>query len=199
MPNTNNPHKRIKAAGCLIVLSLTSILMACSSENKEGIYVPEESEIVITETEETEENIIVEIKGEVEKPGVYTMDPGSRLNDLLIISGGASAQANLRSVNLAMKITDGDSFYIPSQEEEADVSAEISVIVGGSESDGKIDLNRATREELMSVTGIGPSTADNILAYREEKGRFESVDDLINVNRIGEKTLEKLRDFFIVK
>ena len=174
------------------------LLSACSGESKEGIFVPEEEEIIVTETEEPEEIMVVEIKGEVKKPGVYAMEPGSRLNDLLNTSGGALPEATLRNVNLAMRIADGDSFYIPSKE-ETEESAGPSVIVGGGEAEGKIDLNKASREELMSVTGIGPSTADNILAYREENGRFSSVDDLINVNRIGEKTLEKLRDFFIVR
>lgn len=71
--------------------------------------------------------------------------------------------------------------------------------VHGDQKESKINLNTATREELMSVTGIGPSTADNILAYREKTGKFSSVEDLLQVDRIGEKTLEKLRDFFTVK
>jgi len=182
----------------LMIFSSIFLLSACSGESKEGIFVPEEEEIIVTETDKPEEIMVVEIKGEVKKPGVYAMEPGSRLNDLLNTSGGALPEANLRNVNLAMRIADGDSFYIPS-EEESEESAGTSVIVGGGEAEGKIDLNNASREELMSVTGIGPSTADNILAYREENGRFSSVDDLINVNRIGEKTLEKLRDFFIVR
>jgi competence protein ComEA len=122
--------------------------------------------------------------------------PGdSRLNDLVQVSGGTTPSANLRNVNLAMKIEDGQSFYIPSVHEE-----EQEITVGEeNQGDGKIDLNKATREDLMSVTGIGPSTADNILAYREENGKFTSVDELVQVNRIGDKTLEKIRDFFIVK
>lgn len=181
----------------VMIFSFSFLLCACNAKN-EAIFVPEEEEITVTNTEQPEEIMVVEIKGEVNQPGVYAMEPGSRLNDLLSLSGGALPEANLRNVNLAMRVADGDSFYIPSQEETAE-SPEPSVIVGGGESEGKIDLNKATREELMGVTGIGPSTADNILAYREEKGRFDSVDELINVNRIGEKTLEKLRDFFIVR
>jgi competence protein ComEA len=71
---------------------------------------------------------------------------------------------------------------------------------GGTESNDKtIDLNKATKEELMTVPGIGPSTADNIINYRDEAGRFNSVDDLLNVDRIGDKTLEKIQKYFIVR
>lgn len=187
-----------KTSEYLIIFTLFILLTGCSSQNKEGLFVPEEKEIIVTESMTPVEIIVVEIKGEVAKPGVYAVEPGSRLNDLLNLSGGALPLANLRNVNLAMRIADGDSFYIPSKEEEHETD-EKSIIVGGGEAEGKIDLNKATREELMSVTGIGPSTADNILLYREEKGRFSSVDDLIHVNRIGEKTLDKIRDFFIVR
>ena len=92
---------------------------------------------------------------------------------------------------------DGDSFYIPSLDEEIEVPMEGAP--SGSNQQGKIDLNRATKEELMTVTGIGPATAENILAYREEHGPFKTVDGLLQVNRIGEKTLDKIRDSFIVR
>lgn len=189
---------KITASGCFVVLSLLLMLTGCSSQQEESLFVTDDEEIIVSPPDQTEDIMVVEIKGQVDKPGVYSIDPGSRLNDLLILSGGALPEANLRNVNLAMKIADGDSFYIPSKD-ESEESSETTVIVGGGEKEGKIDLNKATREELMGVTGIGPATADNILAYRDEKGRFSSVDDLINVNRIGEKTLDKIRDFFVVR
>lgn len=198
MLNTKLFHLWKKSLGLLVIFTLFILFSGCSSKEEEGIFITDDTEITVSEPEEPEETMIVEIKGQVNQPGVYAIDPGSRLNDLLILSGGALPEADLRNVNLAMRIADGDSFYIPSQG-ETEESGETSVIVGGKEEKGKIDLNKATREELMSVTGIGPATADNILAYREEIGRFSSVDDLINVNRIGEKTLDKLRDYFIVR
>jgi len=180
---------------CLSICLFTSI--GCGRSDA-PLFLEEETEeeiVVVTTESDIVVDIIVEIKGEVKKPGVYAMPVNSRLNDLLIVSGGVSTIANLRNVNLAMKIEDGESFYIPSIHDE-----EEEIISGEQErEDGKIDLNKASREDLMSVTGIGPATADNILAYREEVGKFNSVDELVHVNRIGDKTLEKIRDFFIVK
>ncbi len=180
------------------ILGLCLISSTGCSASDDNLFLEEETaEDIIVVEKETDEilDIIVEIKGEVQKPGVYAMPVNSRLNDLLAVSGGVSAFANLRNVNLAMKIEDGESFYIPSIHDE-----EEEIVLGDQkQEDGKIDLNKASREDLMSVTGIGPATADNILAYREEVGKFNSVDELVHVNRIGDKTLEKIRDFFIVK
>lgn len=182
---------------CICMATLILSFSGCSRD-KEALFLDPEAEeeiVVVTEDEVPLLSIIVEIKGEVLDPGVYTVPGDSRLNDLVLESGGITSSANLRNVNLAMKIEDGQSFYIPSVHDE-----EQEIIVGEeTQGNGKIDLNKATREELMSVTGIGPSTADNILAYREENGKFSSVDELVQVNRIGDKTLEKIRDYFIVK
>jgi len=171
------------------------MVAGCSAEKDIFEDTPEEGITVSVKEEETE-TFIVEIKGEVMKPGVYAMKKDSRLNDLIVEAGGASPDANLRYINLAIRLIDGDSFYIPNSEEEEMSTGEI----GGTESKDKtIDLNKATKEELMTVPGIGPSTADNIINYREEAGRFNSVDDLLNVDRIGDKTLEKIRSYFIVR
>ena len=196
-------NKRIGAVRTKKIMIITWMIffifssIACSSSD-EKLFLEEETPdeiVVVTKESDDVMVIIVEIKGEVQKPGVYSMSGNSRLNDLLAVSGGASPDANLRNVNLAMKIEDGESFYIPSIHDE-----EEEIVLGEQKrDDGKIDLNKASREDLMSVTGIGPSTADNILAYRDEVGKFNSVDELVQVNRIGDKTLEKIRDFFIVK
>ncbi|HSR04149.1 MAG TPA: helix-hairpin-helix domain-containing protein [Proteiniclasticum sp.] len=186
---------RIMICACLCICLFSS--SGCSRSD-DHLFLDEETDdeiVVVTKESDIVMDIIVEIKGEVQKPGVYAMPVNSRLNDLLTVSGGVSTSANLRNVNLAMKIEDGESFYIPSIHDE-----EEEIILGEQKrEDGKIDLNKASREDLMSVTGIGPATADNILAYREEVGKFNSVDELVQVNRIGDKTLEKIRDFFIVK
>lgn len=178
---------------------LVSFMFTGGCKHKEeDLFLPKDTQVVVNEpTEVLEQVIIVEIKGQVLKPGVYALPADQRLNDLLLLSGGVTESANLRHINLAMKIVDGDSFYIPAIDEEVDLTSTDPGM--GKPSDGKIDLNRATKEELMTVTGIGPATAENILAYREEHGLFKTVEDLLQVNRIGEKTLEKIRDSFIVR
>lgn len=201
-----------------IRLILGFILLFTASggcKNKESIVIDDFSEVIEIDkekleiTDETDNNkleeAIVEIKGEVLNPGVYKIIEGDRLNDLITLAGGITENAYLRNTNLALKISDGESFYIPKIGEE-DVNL---IIAGNSDSGGGngseskekdlIDLNKATKEDLMTVPGIGPQTANNIIDYKEENGSFKSVDDLLNVNRIGEKTLEKLRGYFIVR
>ncbi len=186
--------KLLVTIGVILILLLP---VGCRSK-EEDLFLSDETEVVVKQPlPEVEQVIIVEIKGQVVNPGVYALLGNKRLNDLLSLSGGVTQNANLRHVNLAMKIMDGDSFYIPSLDEEIEVPMEGAP--SGSNQQGKIDLNRATKEELMTVTGIGPATAENILAYREEHGPFKTVDGLLQVNRIGEKTLDKIRDSFIVR
>ena len=183
----------------VIILMVGALLLGGCTKTEEDLFVTKEPEVVVQEATKPEEHkIIVEIKGHILNPGVYVLDENQRLNDLIILSGGASENANLRHVNLAMKIMDGDSFYIPSMDEEVDPMVQSS-LGGGETKEGKINLNQASKEELMTVTGIGPATADNILAYREENGPFKTVEDLLQVNRIGEKTLDKIRDSFVVR
>lgn len=186
---------QMKTASLIFVILGILMMVGCSTEKDVFEDAPDEGITVSVKAEENP-SFIVEIKGEVMKPGVYAMKKDSRLNDLVLEAGGASPDANLRHINLAIRLIDGDSFYIPNLDEEESSSGNS----GGTESKDKtIDLNKATKEELMSVPGIGPSTADNIINYREEAGRFNSVDDLLNVDRIGDKTLEKIRSYFIVR
>lgn len=193
-----NNSKDFKLMVIFIILVVNLTILGACGEKEEELFVSDTPEVVIKQPEViNEENIVVEIKGHVLNPGVYSLKNNQRLNDLVLISGGVTENANLRHVNLAMKIMDGDSFYIPSMDEEVNHSVESSS--GGENKDGKIDLNKATKEQLMTVTGIGPATAENILSFREENGLFKTVDDLLKVNRIGEKTLDKIRDSFIVR
>jgi len=184
-----------KTSILMFSIILILIMAGCSAEKDIFKESPDEG-IKVSVKKEENESLIVEIKGEVIKPGVYIMKKDSRLNDLVLEAGGASPDANLRYINLAIRLLDGDSFYIPNMEEEEPTHLQ----PGGTENKEKtIDLNKATKEELMTVPGIGPSTADNIINYREETGRFNSVDDLLQVDRIGDKTLEKIRSYFIVR
>ncbi len=191
--------KSTKRGFLFVTMLIVGMLFSSGCGNKdEDLFLPVETGVVVKEsTKEEEQVIIVEIKGQVVNPGVYALPGEHRLNDLLSLSGGVTENANLRHVNLAMKMMDGDSFYIPAMDEEIDVT--MGGASTGTNQEGKIDLNRATKEELMTVTGIGPATADNILAYRDEHGPFKTVDGLLQVNRIGEKTLDKIKDSFIVR
>jgi competence protein ComEA len=140
-------------------------------------------------------------------PGVYQLPPGSRVQDALDSAGGLAADADPRSISLARVLSDGEKLYVPAagefppEGEVASRSASIAIdqpaAPGGAQS--RIDINTATLEELDTLPGIGPKTAQAILDYRQTNGMFKSVEDLLNVKGIGDATLAKLRDLVIVQ
>ncbi|MBN2908588.1 helix-hairpin-helix domain-containing protein [Polycladomyces sp. WAk] len=146
--------------------------------------------------------IVVDVKGAINHPGVYKLSGGSRVLDAMKQAGGAAPSADLNRVNLAQPLADGMVVYIPRKGEQGPppvVGASVSTPGGGTQKSttdhgGKISLNSATAEQLDQLDGIGPSKAAAIIRYREEHGPFRSVDELANVPGIGEKTLAKFRD-----
>lgn len=142
--------------------------------------------------------IIVEIKGEVKKPNVYTMDYGSRVNDLIEKAGGLTEKADKMSLNCSMKLKDEDCIVVLNKDNPKENNLKqnnVHNVTGGTNNkEGKININTATKEELMKLPGVGEVTAENIINYREKSGGFNSVDDITKVNRIGTKTLAKFKD-----
>lgn len=154
-----------------------------------------------SEKEIKNEKILVHVAGEVLNSGVYELESGARVIDALMAAGGATSLANLDIINLAAPISDGEKIYIPSVIEKINQfnqnSSFTSYSSGGSS--GKININTADASELQKLTGIGPGKAKSIIDYRNKNGPFKSVDDLLNVSGIGEKTLEKIRDEIVVR
>lgn len=142
--------------------------------------------------------IFVHITGEVFKPDVYEMSPGSRMNDLIDLAGGFTDKANKDLVNLAAKLEDEMMVRIPSIDDEENPSSqasnEIMGLVGDWDSaSSKININTASLEELQTLSGIGPKTAEKIINHRQEK-KFEKIEDIQNVSGIGEKTFEDIKE-----
>lgn len=187
------------AKGFLMIPVFLMGMSGCSDNLYEEEVEP--TEVIVREQAPAAVGVVVvEIKGEVVKPGVYTIEEDKRLNDLLLLAGGRTVNAELRHINLARKLKDGDSFYIPGIGEEIPKDPGSGTgFPSQNEEKGKIDINEATREELMSVPGIGPATADNILSYKESVGAFKTIEDLLEVDRIGDKTLEKLKEYLEVR
>jgi competence protein ComEA len=133
---------------------------------------------------------IAHAAGAVGRPGVYRLQAGARVTDLLDAAGGPTPDADLDQLNLAAPVTDGERIYVPRHGELQPLADPRSP--PGSVT-GPVDLNRATAEQLDALPGIGPATAQAILAYREQHGRFRSVDELLEVRGIGDAKLEQLR------
>jgi competence protein ComEA len=159
-------------------------------------------QVVLPTPSPTETNEIkVHVTGAVNAPGVYTLWDGARVDDAIAIAGGASSEADLEAVNLALKVRDEDKVTIPRQGEIiAGVSPPPSGVItssGGSRS--IIDLNTADATALTSLPGIGEGRAHTIIAHREQNGPFTRIEDLLEISGIGSATLEAIRNLVVVR
>lgn len=176
------------------------------------------------ETNKTDKNkIVIYIIGEVKQEGVYELDENSRISDAIETAGGTKENADLSQINLAYKIEDGMRIYIPKKgelvQDKEKIEDKTQEIVTGKSTDitnttsvntnlsinkksktdiEKINLNKATQTELETLPGIGPSTAEKIIAYRKENGNFKNIEDIMNVNGIGESKYNKIKDLISV-
>lgn len=139
----------------------------------------------------------VHAAGAVARPGVYRVRTGGRVSDLLDAAGGPAGDADLDQVNLAAKVADGERVYVPRRGESPPPVAASSGSgpsgSGGGPASGPLNLNTATLEQLDGLPGVGPATAQAILDYRKARGRFRSVDELMEVRGIGEAKLAAIR------
>ena len=153
----------------------------------------------------TENTVIyVDVTGAVKAPGVYTLPAGSRVFEAIALAGGAREDASLENLNQAGLLQDGQQIRVYTEEEAAQMEQQGSLpslpgaetAAGQKESQeaSKVNINTAGKEELMTLTGIGETRAEAILAYRQETGGFQAPEDLMQVEGIKEKTFEKLKD-----
>lgn len=138
---------------------------------------------------------VVQVAGEVRRPGVYRLRAGERVDDAVRLAGGATARADLTGVNLAAKVEDGRQVIVPRRGAAgAGGSMTGGAAAGSGAAGGALNLNTATVEQLDELDGIGPATAQKIVAYRQQRGGFRSVSELDQVPGIGPKRLAALRD-----
>jgi len=158
----------------------------------------EEQSVVMAEELAEPVEIVVHIEGAVNNPGVYAVSEGSRVNDLLILAGGATDEADLSRVNLAAFLQDAQQIIIPIYGEEF-VQLEQTTATGqGSGGSGLVNINTADAAQLTTLPGVGAVIANNIIAHREANGPFATIEQLTNVPRIGAATLANLREFITV-
>lgn len=150
------------------------------------------------------DKIYVDLKGAVKHPGVYALDQGSRVFDLLEMAGGLTEDAAERALNQAQLLVDQQSLYVPTMEEwEAESQGPQANLVGSqdplvsSPNSGKVNINQADLAQLETLPGIGAKKAQAIIDYRTANGSFHSLEDLAKVKGIGPKMLEKLKDLVI--
>ena len=146
----------------------------------------------ISDTKEQKRTIIIDVKGAVSKEGVYEMKEGDRVKDAVQKAGGFLSEVDMKKVNLAQIVQDQMLLYIPSKNESE------QGMFTSSKEDGKIRINTAAKEQLEKITGIGSRKAESILKYREEHGPFQKIEDLLEIDGIGAKSLEKIKDQIII-
>ncbi len=161
-----------------IVLERASSLAETAGEEEAG-QTQDASECANT--------VVVYVCGAVELPGVYALSEGSRIVAAIEAAGGLTADAWEEGINLARTVSDGEQIYVPCQEEKERAATEAAA-------QGKVNLNTATKEQLMELPGIGESKAESILAYRSEHGAFSAPEDVMNVSGIKQSVYEKIRE-----
>lgn len=147
--------------------------------------------------------LVVHVSGGVEQPGVYTLPAGSRLQQAVEAAGGLLPQADTQNINLAAPLQDGEKVTIPTLAPTAPPVSRGPGETGiplplPAPTSSLININTATQAELESLPGIGPVTAQKIIQYRQEHGPFQSIEEIMNVPGIGEKTFDAIKDLITV-
>lgn len=152
----------------------------------------------------TKAPILIHVAGAVKHPGVYNLPVNSRVQDALNAAGGTLPEAELQKINLAAFVNDGDRIAIPTYRPTEPVTKRTDIPLTASPGDqdptpgGIVDINSASLEELESLPGIGPVTAQKIITYRQTQGPFASIEDIQNVSGIGPVTFDRLKHLITV-
>lgn len=191
---------------CFITILIIAFFYSYSSkyesitENEDFFINSEKENNEIEEIKEEVTNeknmVIIHIAGAVKKEGVIEIEENSRIADAIEKAGGLTKEADLTDVNLAYSVKDGQKIYIPSvkdKEKATIVSSGMSEDEEISSEEKMVNINTATQTQLEELSGIGPSTASSIISYRQEKGKFKSIDEIKNVSGIGEAKYNKIK------
>lgn len=221
-------YRKISITITVISLTILSLLYMMSNKSDDYEITTKEiteeeleiEAIAVIEVEEVEDidcvvvaqQIPIYVCGEVNRPDVYYLDETTIIKEAIMAAGGFTEAADQEVWNLAMEIQKGEKIYVPKIGEEIDKTsdsydnrvgevercgelADTSVSIG----DSPININKANAIELTSLPGIGTVIAQNIIDYRESNGEFKNVQDLTNVSRIGQKTLEKIKNYICLQ
>ena len=193
-------RKKLLIITILIIVIVPIILFAIpKAAIKEEIVLEKEEIAEEVKEEVVRSKIMVDIKGEVNSPGCYEIDSDKRVKDLIEIAGGLTKNASVDGINLSAKLSDEMVIVIDKKETVKKIETDNRVLVKPSTSDtktnGKISINKATKKELMTLTGIGESKANSIIDYRTTKGPFKSLEDIKKVKGIGDSIFAKIKDY----
>lgn len=203
-------HKKILSLVLTIIVLVTTvlfILLKPSIDESDKLYLLEDS---IEQSNSQQKNdmtdmsdeLYADVKGAVEKPGIYQIDGGMRVWDVVQLAGGIQEKAETKNINFAEKVSDQMVIYIPFEGEviaEADFGQSQETTKEKNQQPNKVNLNQANEMELQTLAGIGQKKAQEIIAYREENGGFKDIEELKKISGIGDKTFEKIKELICVK
>ncbi len=172
-------------------------ISGCAKDQKEQIALEpleEEPEYAVEEESVTQTWIYVHVCGAVKSPGVFALAQNSRVYEAIQMAGGFTEDAAVTQINQAELVEDEGYIYVPTIHEVE--SGYVSEVQTGNA--GKVDLNRATKDQLMTLPGVGEAKASQIIAYREEHGKFQRIEDVMNISGIKEGLFEKIKDYITV-
>lgn len=184
----------------IIILIIFYSIYIKNTEEENIEYFESEEELDKQDTEEKIEKkeIVVHIAGCVMNPGIVKLEENSRICDAIDMAGGVTNDADISKINLAYTLEDGMKIYVPSINEQ-EINEENIEQSTNSQINEKINLNNANKLEIEKIPGIGTITAQKIIDYRKENGKFKSIEDIKNVKGIGENKFEKIKEYICVK
>ncbi|MCL2859441.1 MAG: helix-hairpin-helix domain-containing protein [Oscillospiraceae bacterium] len=224
MENFNNKQKIILGALAAILIIVVIIYVFKKNTTStiysgyDNLYLNDVGDNAVQQassgdsTNEIGNKIFVHIAGEVQNPGVFEVDENSRIIDLINLAGGLTENGSIEDINLAYKVEDGQKIYIPSIEETKKAKEEIEQneteyitnssgakiegpsVIDDASKESIVNINTATQTELETLSGIGPSTAQKIIDYRNSNGKFKSIEDIKNVSGIGDVKFNTIKD-----
>lgn len=200
-------NKYFAIGGIIVILAGAYFFLEPASEDnnvfdKEEEWLTNEGTVneEIEEDEEQKVIVLVDVKGAVNKPGVYEAEGEDRVIDMINKAGGLKESADEEKINFAIRVEDEMVIYVPEIGEELEQKNGITTAIGGTDQkDGKVNINTADDTELQTLTGIGPAKAAAIIDHREKNGPFKAIEDLKLISGIGEKSFEKLKEQIKVK
>ncbi len=196
--------------GLIVIITIGAYILKTMNKEDKDIFLSENEILNSVEnggTDNEEENkILIHITGSVKAEGVVILNSGDRVIDAIEAAGGEKEDADLSKLNLAYILQDGEKLYVPSindTEEKVYVTAENgeNVITEGAGNTDKVDgkketvnINTATKEELMTLPGVGESTAIKIIDYRKSNGKFQKIEDIKSVPGIGDSKFQTMKE-----
>lgn len=208
--------KIIIIGGVVLTLSILSLIIYFNKTDKVLNTPISVNAEIVNEIKEETSKVFVDIKGEVNKPGMYMIESGKRVYDVIILAGGLSKNASTRSINLSKTVTDEMVIIVHSKneidnwlevkekqieiacncnEESYDVKNDGCIDNQSSNNSTLVSINTATIETLLTLPGIGEAKAKNIINYRNEIGTFTAIEDILNVSGIGESIFAQIKDY----